>query len=151
MTCFHGLGSNVMDYVISEIHVLNHVTNFELLNMYELDSDHRPLSLRLNLSMRTTHMQENSESKSHIHFNKSNVDLFLRSLERNLGSLTYNNNINQIYYHFTTTLSTTITNSLIRLCIRRIIELPIPSMTNSVKLPGKQSETPLMKALSYRI
>ena len=52
-------------------------------------------------------MQENSERKSHIHFDRSNVDLFLRDLDRDFGSLTYNNNIDQIYYHFTTTLSTT--------------------------------------------
>jgi len=34
MTCSHGLGSSVVDYEISNIHVLNHITNFELLNRY---------------------------------------------------------------------------------------------------------------------
>jgi len=110
MNCSHGLGSTIMDYAISDIHVLNHITNFELLNGYEsnFDSDHRSLSLSINLAMHTTHMQENKERKNHIHFDRSKANLFLRDLERNLGSLTYNNNIDQIYYHFTTTLSTTI-------------------------------------------
>lgn len=108
MTCSHGLGSNVMDYVISDIHFLKHITNFELLNGYNHDCDQRPLSLSLNLVTHTTHMQEKNERQSHIHFDRSKGDLFLRDLERNLGSLTYNNNIDKIYYHFTTTLSTTI-------------------------------------------
>jgi len=56
MTYLHGLGSSVVDYVISKIHVLSHITNFELLNDFELDSDHRPLSLTLNLVMNTSHM-----------------------------------------------------------------------------------------------
>ena len=112
MNFFHGLGSSVMDYVIFDTHVLNRITNFELLNRYESDSDHIPMPLSLNLVMHTTHMQETSENKRHIHFDRSKVKLFLRDLGRDLGSMTYNRNIDQIYYHFTTTLSTTINNFL---------------------------------------
>lgn len=107
MTCFHGLGSSVMDQSIFDTHFLDRIKNFELLNRHEPDSNHKPLSLSPNLVMHTTHMQETNKSKRHIHFNRSNVDFLLRDLERDLDSLTYNNNIDKIYYHFITTLSTT--------------------------------------------
>lgn len=38
------------------------------------------------------------------------MDLFLQDLKRDLGFLTYNDNIDLIYYNFTTTLSNTINN-----------------------------------------
>jgi len=110
MNCFHGVGSSVMDYAISDTHVLNRIRKFELLNRYEPGSDYKPLSLSLNIVMHTTHMEETHGSKRNIRFNTSNVDIFLRDLEMDLGSLTYNNNIDQLYYNCTTTLSTTITN-----------------------------------------
>lgn len=110
MTYFHGLGRSVMDRVISNTLVLNCITNFEILNGFELDSDHKPLSLSLNLVMHTTHMQETSERKRNIWFDKSKANLFLRDLESDLGSLAYNSNIDQMYYHLATTLSTSIRN-----------------------------------------
>jgi len=55
--------------------------------------------------MHTTHMQETSESKRHIQFYISNENLFLGDLERDLCSMAYNNHIDTIYYHFTTTIS----------------------------------------------
>jgi hypothetical protein len=42
MTCIHGLGSSVVDYVIYDIPVSNHITTFNLLNDHELNSDHKP-------------------------------------------------------------------------------------------------------------
>ena len=51
ITCFHALSSSVVDYTISDILVLNHITKFYLLNGFELESDHKPLSLSLNLSI----------------------------------------------------------------------------------------------------
>lgn len=53
-------------------------------------------------------MQETGEKRRHIHFNRTKFDYFLSDPERDLGSLTYNKNIDQIYYHFTTTLYTNI-------------------------------------------
>lgn len=137
MTCFHGLGSSVLDYAISNTHVLNHITNFELLDDYEFDSDQRTLSLTLNLVIHTSHMQETIESQRRTHFDRSNIDLFLKDLERDLGSLTYNNNIDQIYYKFTTTLSTTINKFSIEVLYKKITELLTLVMTKTVKLPRK--------------
>jgi len=101
-----------MDYVISNTPVLNCITNFKLLKGYEPEYDHRYLSLTLNLFIHTSHMQEIGERKRHTHFHRSNVDLLLRDLEMDLGSMTYNNNSEQIHYKFTTTLSTTVSNFL---------------------------------------
>ena len=58
--------------------------------------------------MHTTHMQETNERKRHIRFDRSKIDLFLGDLERDLGPMNYNNNIDQIYYYFTIILSSTI-------------------------------------------
>ena len=42
MTCIHGLGRSVVDYVISDIALYNEIINFDILNDHEPDSDHRP-------------------------------------------------------------------------------------------------------------
>ena len=51
MNCIHGLGSSVVDYVISDIPLYNEIINFDILINHELDSDHRPLIITLNFSM----------------------------------------------------------------------------------------------------
>jgi hypothetical protein len=51
MTCIHGLGSSVVDYVIFDIPISNQIINFDLLNYHEHDSDHRHLTLTLNFFM----------------------------------------------------------------------------------------------------
>jgi hypothetical protein len=45
MTCIHGLGSSVVDYVISDIPVSNQITNFDVFNDHETDFIHTPLTL----------------------------------------------------------------------------------------------------------
>ena len=37
MTCIHGLGSNVVDYVISDTPLYNKIINFDILNDHEPD------------------------------------------------------------------------------------------------------------------
>jgi hypothetical protein len=58
MTCIHGLGSSVVDYVISDIPVSNQITTFDLLNDHEPDSDHKPLTLTLKFSMHRSTIEE---------------------------------------------------------------------------------------------
>lgn len=77
MTCIHGLGSNVVDYTISDTHVLNCFANFELLNDHEINYDHKPLSLTPNLVMHTNHREKNCENQMNNRFDKSKKDLFL--------------------------------------------------------------------------
>ena len=50
-TCIHGLNSNVVDYMLSNIPIYNQMVSFDILNNHELDSDHRPLTLTLNFVM----------------------------------------------------------------------------------------------------
>ena len=108
MSCIDGLGSSVIDYVISDTHVLNCIVKLNILNDHKHDYNHRPLSLTLKLGIHINQVQKNGEIQKHIHFNKSKNDLFLQDLKRNLGYLKYNDNIDLIYHDFTTTLSTTI-------------------------------------------
>jgi hypothetical protein len=108
MTCIHGLGSSVVDYMIYDIPVSNQIATFDLLNDHEPDSDHKPLSLTLNFSMHRSTIEENSDNQGNLLFNKSKVDIFLKDLNSKLNLLTYKDNIEELYHNFTSTLSTSI-------------------------------------------
>ncbi len=51
MTCIHGLGSSVVDYVIFDIPLYNEIMNFHILSDHEPDSNHRHLIVTLNFVM----------------------------------------------------------------------------------------------------
>jgi hypothetical protein len=108
MTCIHGKGSNVVDYVIFDIPVSNQIETFDLLNDHDPDSDHKPLTLTLNFSMHRSAIEENSDNQRNLRFDKSKVDLFLNDLNSKLNILSYKDNIEELYHNFTTTLSTSI-------------------------------------------
>jgi hypothetical protein len=108
MTCIHGLGISVVDYVISDIPVSNQITTFDLLNDHEPDSNHKPLTLTLKFSMHRSTIEENYDNQRNLLFEKSKVDIFLKDLNSKLNLLTYKDNIEEIYHNFTTTLSTSI-------------------------------------------
>jgi hypothetical protein len=77
MTYIEGLGSSVVNYVISDIPVSSQITNFDLLNDHEPDSDHKPLVLALKFSMHRSTIEENSDNQRNLCFDKSKVDIFL--------------------------------------------------------------------------
>jgi hypothetical protein len=106
MTCIHGLGNRIVDYVISDIHVSNQIVTFDLLNDHELDYDHIPLTLTLNVSTQKRDIEENSNNQRQFLFYKSKVDIFLKDLNSELHLLTYKDNIKYLYHNFKTTLST---------------------------------------------
>jgi hypothetical protein len=108
MTCIHGLGSSVVDYVISNILVSNQIETFDLLNDHEPNSDHKPLTLTLNFYMHMSAIEENFDNQRNLCFDKSKVDIFLKDLNSKLNLLTYKDNIEKLYHNFTTTLSTSI-------------------------------------------
>jgi exonuclease III len=108
MPYIHGLGSSVVDYVISNILISNEITTFDLLNDHEPHSDHKPLTLTLNFSMHRSTIEENSDNQRNLRFDKSKVDIFLKDLNSKLNLLTYKDNIEELYHNFTTTLSTSI-------------------------------------------
>jgi hypothetical protein len=93
MTCIHGLGSSVLDYVIYDIPISNQITTFDLLNDHEPDSDHKHLTLNLKFSMHRSAIEENSDNQRNLCFDKSKVDIFLKDLNSKLNLLTYKDNI----------------------------------------------------------
>jgi hypothetical protein len=107
-TCIHGIGSSVVDYVISDILISKQITTFDLLNDHDPDSDHKPLTLNLNFSMHRSIIEENFDNQRNFLFDKSKVDIFLKDLNSKLNLLTYNDNFEELYLNFTTTLSTSI-------------------------------------------
>ena len=63
MICIHGLGSNVVDYVISDILLYNEIINFDILKDHELDLDHRPLIITLNFVMHRDPIEDNPHKR----------------------------------------------------------------------------------------
>ena len=105
MTCIHGLGSSVVDYVISDLHLYNEITNFDILNDHELNSDHRSLLITLNFVMHRDPIEDNPYSQKKLIFDRNKKDLFLNELKTNLIPLSSIDNIEELYHNFTTTLS----------------------------------------------
>lgn len=68
-----------------------------------------------------------------------------------LGSLTYNNNIDKMYYHFTTTHSTTIRKFSNETSYKKNSRTSNPWYDKKCKIARKRSEMLLMKSLSSRI
>lgn len=89
MTCIHGLGSSVVDYVISDIPIYNQIVNFDLLDDHKLDYDHKPLTLTLNFSMHKSSIEEHADNQRHLLFDKQKVDLFLKDLSNALKLISY--------------------------------------------------------------
>jgi hypothetical protein len=94
--------------VIYDISVSNQITIFNLLNDHEPNSDHKNLTLTLNISLNMSVIEENYDNQRQLRFEKSKVDLFLKDLNSELHLLTYKDNIEELYHNFTTTLSTSI-------------------------------------------
>jgi hypothetical protein len=80
MTCIHGLGISVMDYVILDILVYNQIVKFDILNDHEPKSNFRTLSLTLNFILHKNSIEENYCNQRHLLFDKNKVDLSLKNL-----------------------------------------------------------------------
>jgi hypothetical protein len=108
MTCIHGLGSSVVDYVISDIPISNQIATFDLLNDHEPYSDHKHVTLTLKFHIHRSTIEENYDNQRNFLFDKSKVDILLKDLNSKLKLLTYKDNNEELYHNFTTTLSTSI-------------------------------------------
>ena len=105
MTCIHGLGTSNVDYVISNLPLYNKIINFDILNVHEPDSDHRPLIITLNFVMHRDPIEDNPYIPKNLIFDRNKNDLFLNELKINLLPLSSIDNIEYLYHKFTTTLS----------------------------------------------
>jgi len=105
MTCIHGLGSSMVDYVISDLPLYNEITNFDILNDHEPDSDHRPLLITLNFVMNRDPIEDNPYSQKKLIYDRNKKYLFLNELKTNLLHSSSIVNIEDIYDNFTTPLS----------------------------------------------
>jgi hypothetical protein len=63
MDCINGIGSSFVDCVIFDIPISNQIETFDILNDYEPNSDHKPLTLTLNFSMHKSAIEENSDNR----------------------------------------------------------------------------------------
>ena len=93
MTFIHGLGSSVLDYVISDIPIYNKLIYFKIFNDHEPEFDHRPLIITLNISMHNSPKEKNYRCQSHLIFNKNKHDIFLHDLKHELFPLSSMENI----------------------------------------------------------
>ena len=105
MNYTHGLGSSVVDYVISDIPLYNKIINFYILNDQEPYLDNRPLIVTPNFVMHRDPIEDNPYSQKKLIFDRNKKDLFLNELKTNLLPLSSIDNIEDLYHNFTTTLS----------------------------------------------
>ena len=110
MTCIHGLGISVVDYVISDLPLYNKIINFDILNDHEPNSDHRPLLITLNFVMHRVPTENNTYSQKNLIFDRNKNYLFINELKTNLLPLSSIDNIEDLYHNFTTTLTYSINN-----------------------------------------
>ena len=96
MTCIHGLGRSVIDYVISSLPLYNEITNFEILKDHELDFDHRPLLITLNFFMHRDPIEDNPYSQKKLIFDRNKNNLFINELKTNLLPLSSIDNIEDL-------------------------------------------------------
>ena len=101
MTCIHGLGSNVVDYVISDLPLYNEIINFDILNDHEPDSDHKPLIVTLNFVMNRDSIEYNPYRQKNLIFDRNKNEFFLNQLKINLLPLSSIDNIDDLYHIFT--------------------------------------------------
>ena len=104
MTCIYGLGSSVVDYVISDIPLYNEIIKFDILNDHKPDLDHRPLIVNLNFVMHRDPIEDNPHSKKNLIFDKNKNKLFLIELKINLLLLSSIDNIEYLYHNLAPTL-----------------------------------------------
>ena len=108
MTCIHGIGNIVVDYVIFDIPLYNKLIDFNIFNDHELESDHRPLIITLNIAMHSDPKEENYHFQKQMIFDKNKADIFLHNLKNGLVPLSSMENIENLYHNFATTLSSSI-------------------------------------------
>ena len=87
MTCIHGLGSSVVDYVISDIPIYNKLIDLNIFNDHDPSSDHRPLIITRNIAMHSDPKKDNYHCQKHLIFNKNKGDIFLHDLKYELFPL----------------------------------------------------------------
>ena len=66
--------------------------NLEILNEHELDWDHRPLNITLNLAIHSDLVDENPHRNKHLIFDRNKIDLFLDELKEDLLSFSWLDN-----------------------------------------------------------
>ena len=96
MTCIHGLGSNVVDYVISDLPLYNEIINFDILDDNKPDYDHRPLLITLNFFMHRDPIEDNPYSQKNLIFDRNEKDLFLNELKTYFLPLSSIDNIDDL-------------------------------------------------------
>jgi hypothetical protein len=144
MNCIHGPGISVVDYVISNIIVYNHIVSFDRLIDHESEFDQRPLTITLNFIMQEKPLEDNFGNQRNLLFCKNKVDLFLKDLNTELNPLSNKNNIEDIYHNFRTILSTSIKNSLSKCYVKRRIKMPTIGMITSVNFLENPLGMPIM-------
>ena len=87
MTCIHGLGSSVVDYVIYDIPISNKLIDLNIFNGHEPKYDHRPLIITLNIAMHSDPKEENYHFQKYLIFDKNKANIFLHDLKNELFPL----------------------------------------------------------------
>ena len=93
MTCFLGLGSSVVDYVISNINIYSKLIDFNIFNNHDPHTDHRLLIINLNISMYIDPKEEKYHFQKNLIFDKNKDNIFIDDLKNELVPLSSMKNI----------------------------------------------------------
>jgi len=151
MTCIHGLGSSVVDYVILDIPIYNQIVNFDLLDAHELESNHRTLTPTLNFVMHKISIEEHSNKQRHLFFDKQKSYLSLKGISNALKLVSYHNknNIEVNYLNFTTTISTSINKFSLEMLRKNKSNTTNPWYDNECKIARKTIRDASNASLKY--
>ena len=83
----------MVDYSIFDIPIYNKLIDLNIFNDHEPDSDHKPLSITLNIAMHSDPKEENYHCQKHLIFDKNKDDIFLHDLKNELVPLSSMENI----------------------------------------------------------
>lgn len=89
----YGIGSSVIDYVMSDIPIYSQIVNFDILINHEPNLSHMHLILTLNFVMHNSALEEKSNNQKHLIFDKNKDDIFVKHLKNELNVLLNNDNI----------------------------------------------------------
>jgi hypothetical protein len=99
MTYIHGVGKTLVESVISSISLVNQIVNICVLENWDLNLDHQPLVLNLNIDLDRKTNKDDPNFQNHLVFDKSK--LTLKYLKRDFNLASINNNIEGLYHNFT--------------------------------------------------
>lgn len=94
-------------------------------------------------------IEENSNNQRHLHFEKNKADFFLKHLNSELNSISYKNNVEDLYHNFMITLYTFINKFSIEALYKNKNSITNPWSGNECKISRKSTRDASYESLKF--